>query len=436
MATLRLTFLYPNFFRSLRASDATGLVRPSKASKQQSSAPRNLFHTSSHRHQQSLVQRHGNAVEPPPPGVSSEVKSDPIKTPKEAAKGNGTDKKTSRGKKAAKSEAAEEAKTAAASTATDKEPSPPPESQLPETSSAARVEKDPATDQPRNPQASPDGGILSTVLHMGPPSSTPAEHQPPHLHAPPYIHHFDTYSLVRDLERGDFTDEQAVTIMKAIRNLLAVNLDVAKEGLVSKSDVENETYLFRGACSELRTEILNSRSSKSEKMRTERAQLQHEVDILNQKMTQESLTLKDELKGMFDDRKMAVRMEQRGMESSIQELNYKITVLLNSDMKSEVEGLRWVLTRRAAMAIGVMAFLILSSLRYTSYRLHTSTPPPSIHDSSHDSTSSSSSTSSSPSGGHHEQRPEMDMSSQARQNAGDVGRRALDRGDPSYLSLG
>ena len=67
------------------------------------------------------------------------------------------------------------------------------------------------------------------------------------------------------------------------------------------------------------------------------------------------MTLKDDLKGMFNDRKMAVRMEQRGMESAIQELNYKITVALNSDSKGEVEGLRWVLTRRAAMAIGAMA---------------------------------------------------------------------------------
>ena len=116
-----------------------------------------------------------------------------------------------------------------------------------------------------------------------------------------------------------------------------------------------ETYLFRAACSELRTEIQNSRKAANEKMRTERAHLQHEVDIANQKLTQDSLTLKDDLRGMFNDRKMAVRMEQRGMESAIQELNYKITVALNSDSKSEVEGLRWVLTRRAAMAIATMA---------------------------------------------------------------------------------
>lgn len=48
-------------------------------------------------------------------------------------------------------------------------------------------------------------------------------------------------------------------------------------------------------------------------------------------------------------------MEQQAREVAIQELNYKITVALNSDSKSEIEGLRWVLTRRAALAIAGMA---------------------------------------------------------------------------------
>lgn len=90
-------------------------------------------------------------------------------------------------------------------------------------------------------------------------------------------------------------------------------------------------------------------------MRSERAHLQHEVEILNQRVTQESANLKDELKGWFDDRKMAVRMEQRSMESEIQELNYKITVAMSGDSRGEVEGLRWFLTRRAAILIASMA---------------------------------------------------------------------------------
>jgi len=54
----------------------------------------------------------------------------------------------------------------------------------------------------------------------------------------------------------------------------------------------------------------------------------------------------------------------------IQQLNYKITVDLNSDSKSEVEGVRWVLTRRSVTAILIMAFMVLSSLRYGSWKAH------------------------------------------------------------------
>jgi hypothetical protein len=54
----------------------------------------------------------------------------------------------------------------------------------------------------------------------------------------------------------------------------------------------------------------------------------------------------------------------------IQELNYKITVALNSDARSEVEGLRWVLTRRAAITVAASAFMLIAALRYSSYLSH------------------------------------------------------------------
>jgi hypothetical protein len=65
--------------------------------------------------------------------------------------------------------------------------------------------------------------------------------------------------------------------------------------------------------------------------------------------------MKDDIKGMFNDHKMATRENQRIIDTMVQELNYKITVSLNSDGKSEIEGLRWVLTRRAALTIGICA---------------------------------------------------------------------------------
>jgi hypothetical protein len=101
----------------------------------------------------------------------------------------------------------------------------------------------------------------------------------------------------------------------------------------------------------LRTEIQNKRKAAKEAARTERSRLQHDVDILQQRLTQELLMLRDAVNAMFNDRKMAVNNEKRAMDNSIQGLNYKITIALSSDMKGEVEGLRWVLTRRAGLAI-------------------------------------------------------------------------------------
>lgn len=200
------------------------------------------------------------------------------------------------------------------------------------------------------------------------------EHSPPvkapHINTPRYVHHFDTYGLVQRLLKDGWTDAQAITIMKGVRVMLANNMDMAREALVSKSQVENETYLFRAACSELKTEITASRKSEQEKMRTERNQLQHEVEILSQRLGQESAAMKDEVKGMFDDRKMAVRNEQRSMESKVQQLNYQITVELQADAKSDVESLRWVMTRRVIIALATVILMVVGSLKLYSNALH------------------------------------------------------------------
>lgn len=81
---------------------------------------------------------------------------------------------------------------------------------------------------------------LTTILNMKPPmDQESAEDKPPHLQAPPYVHHFDTYSLVKSLhDDGGWSDEQAVEVMKAVRGILTANMELARDGLVSKSDAE------------------------------------------------------------------------------------------------------------------------------------------------------------------------------------------------------
>jgi type II secretory pathway component PulL len=45
-------------------------------------------------------------------------------------------------------------------------------------------------------------------------------------------------------------------------------------------------------------------------------------------------------------------------------------VTLNSDAKSDIEGLRWVLIRRSVLGIIFMAVLTLGTIRYTTYIGH------------------------------------------------------------------
>ncbi|KAG5999118.1 hypothetical protein E4U43_002269 [Claviceps pusilla] len=227
-----------------------------------------------------------------------------------------------------------------------------------------------AHNEESSPPPPPSSSSSSSSLDAGPPTHMPLPDKMqthPHMTPPPYVHHFDSYSMVKLLEEGGYTRDQAVSSMKAIRTILGGNLEVAQRSLVSKSDVENETYLFHAACSELSTEIKNNRRLQEEQMRQQRTHLQHEVDILTQTLNQELLTLNDSVRGLFNDRNMAVREEQKAVESAIQQINYKMSILLSSDSKSEIEGVRWILIRRSVVGLLFLAVLTLGMIRYTTY---------------------------------------------------------------------
>ncbi|EWC45132.1 hypothetical protein DRE_06271 [Drechslerella stenobrocha 248] len=183
-------------------------------------------------------------------------------------------------------------------------------------------------------------------------------------------HNFDSYFMVKQLVAGGFTYGQSVGAMKAVRGLLAVNLEKAKDSMVTKSMSENENYLFQAACSELKTETGAARRATHEKIRTDCAHVQHDYEQLEQRLREDLMNLKDEVTSLFNDRKITTREEQRAMEVKIQELNYKLTILLNGDMKREIEALRWTTTQRGLIAIAIIAVLVVTLIRYTSVQSH------------------------------------------------------------------
>lgn len=381
MATPRLPFLYPNLMRAVRSCE------PNTHRAFRLTGPRQKFHTSRRREQQAYHRRYGPAVEPniPPPSrpkdASNEQTTEKVPIGKDAAEKpeqstsaaevppqsqpqqEEAQRDTADAAAASASEqaAAESTKGGASAKAelqdTHEEKSDGAETASSSTFSSRDVGEEMSQMPPYTHQSAFDHvyHMPSPSTHLTPSGPAPSDNKPPHLSPAPYVHHFDTYSLVLDLSKGGYTNDQAITIMKAVRGILQNNLDLAKQSLTSKSDVENESYLFKAACSELQQSLQTARNSEVQRQRASRTHLEHEADILSQRLNQELAGVKDDIKGMFNDHKMATREQQRSIDTSVQELNYKITVSLNSDGKSEIEGLRWVLTRRAALTVATCA---------------------------------------------------------------------------------
>ncbi|KAL2844668.1 hypothetical protein BJX68DRAFT_242797 [Aspergillus pseudodeflectus] len=408
MASPRLPFLYPNLMRAVKSCEPSTyrsmrVASPNARPPPRSHASQARFHTS-HRHNQGTIQRrYGPAVDPnmpPPSRPKDEAASEQGQAQAQLQMNAPSEKKVEGDTTPEQSQTISQTQPQPQSQPREQNDSSAPQSEpQPDTEKPAQSterrgvneddELDPDEEEPmqeivhQTKQASSaseehiheeqttapklDGNPLEGVLHMPSPSSYLTPTTPsPHMAPPPYVHHFDTYTLVRDLANNGFSDKQSETIMKAIRKILQNNLDFANQNLTSKSDVENETYLFKAACSELQSSLQTARNSEIQRQRASRTSLEHEADILSQRTNQELSGLKDDIKGMFNDHKMTVRELQRSIDTSVQELNYKITVSLNSDSKSEIEGLRWILTRRAALAIAISAFMILLFLRYSS----------------------------------------------------------------------
>lgn len=245
MASMRLTFLYPHLFRSIRVGEPAVVHTARQRCTPTRQTPGNAAFTTTIHRKQRLVRRHGKAVEPllPPGETLEDVR---VYVPEKDAVPTLNAK---RGDGAGKSDGHVDTKDGSSSNLEESSSSSAPLSD--ETVQALlpageRVEKSDNSGAGLTPmqQAAANtedpNSSLERILHMGPPSDpSPSESELPQLHPPPYVHHFDSYTLVKQVEDGGFTPEQSVTAMKAVRGLLAHNLDIAKGGLVSKSDVEN-----------------------------------------------------------------------------------------------------------------------------------------------------------------------------------------------------
>ena len=258
MSIPRLSFLYPHLFKPARLYEPTLAQRPSCAVRER--PQKQCFSTTIQRAEETYAQRYGSAAEPmPPPSVPNDLGRqralDSIEKEIVPPLPQQEREKAESNKEPMK--AAQEGEARA------KEGPETEESLRPSELDANEAKAQQLVNSPRREAISKP---LDRVLQIETPTETKAEEdqKPPHLEAPRYVHHFDTFTLVRDLAKAGFSEPQSVTLMKAVRGLLAVNMEVARAGLVSKSDVEN--VLFPTLPKSPQRATANCRSPHTEKL--------------------------------------------------------------------------------------------------------------------------------------------------------------------------
>ncbi|KAJ7700015.1 hypothetical protein B0H17DRAFT_890567, partial [Mycena rosella] len=171
---------------------------------------------------------------------------------------------------------------------------------------------------------------------------------------------FHTHAFFIALEKT-FPTPTARSLMRATRALLVDRVGrVRREGLAVK-DLDNQAYLFRAALAELRAEITMSTNNDSAAMRTATSALRREVDRLDIKMKEDIATLKHEIQMELDSRKNEAKSEFKQQDISIEELLNKAIVNI-SDLRTDVEEIKWDNMRRAVVTLSAFLVVIVMSM--------------------------------------------------------------------------
>lgn len=133
-----------------------------------------------------------------------------------------------------------------------------------------------------------------------------------------------------------------------------------------------QTYLFRAAMSELRTEIQMMRKNESTQLRLDALALQRQLETLDQSMREDLQTMRTEVEMDVEMRRSATRAESKDIELRIQELDNKFTVRLG-DLRTAMERYKWDTTRR--LLLGLVAVAVLGTYLINRPRKGTKEPP-------------------------------------------------------------
>lgn len=169
----------------------------------------------------------------------------------------------------------------------------------------------------------------------------------------PYI---DTWDVYKRLTNAGFTPAQSDEVI----NLLIVQLNSKLSKLSTKYsqeyELENERYLFESAQQELNVDITRNRENHINESINQINVLERDFGTIRDDLNNHFIQMKNDIQVAINDQKSDNTLMMKKIMLRIQETNHKITTELNMAMRSEIESLRWHLSRWGLIAILVSVF--------------------------------------------------------------------------------
>ncbi|KAG7853313.1 hypothetical protein KL941_000363 [Ogataea angusta] len=175
----------------------------------------------------------------------------------------------------------------------------------------------------------------------------------------------DTYKVWKQLRNSGFSEAESEVVLGLIRTALKQKLTWLNNKFVPQVDLENEAYLFEAAHSELLVETRNYREISLTELTSSSIGLKRVFNLLQDETTSRLQLNDNSIKMILNQFKHENNLQLKRLNIKNQDLNNKIISELISGLRSEVETLRWALTRSGILAILIMAVAIMTSWNAT-----------------------------------------------------------------------
>lgn len=164
----------------------------------------------------------------------------------------------------------------------------------------------------------------------------------------PYI---DTYEVYKQLTTAGFTPEQSDEVILLLIAQLSLKLGRLLTIYSQHYELENETYLFESAQQELNVDITRNRENHINEAIAQINAMEQDYGVISDELNNHFIQMKNDTQVAINDQKSENTLMSKKIMLRIQETNHKITTELNMAMRSEIESLRWHLSRLGLITI-------------------------------------------------------------------------------------